>query len=176
MCASLVVLLPLVLQLQAQKIDIKYEKTADFSKLKTYAWIPGTPVFDPELDKYIHDRFVEELQHNGMIEAPFNSADVLVTYHAALNTDINAGNAVDPTFAASGGVPIAGHSIWQTTGSGGTHVTKGSIAFEILDRVANHPVWVGTAKRTVSDVRHERWNEIQKALDKLFRQFPPKRT
>ena len=173
-CTLLVFLLPLILQVEAQKIKIQYEKSTNFSKFKTYAWVPGTPVFDPHLDTYIQDRFAAELRRSGMIEAPVNTADVLVTYHAALSTDLSVGTALDPTFAASGGIPIAGHSIWETTGTGGAHVTKGSIAFEILDRGANRPVWIGTAKHTVSDAHHERWNEIEKALDKLFRRFPPK--
>lgn len=173
-CALLVFLLPLPPQLAAQKIKIEYEKTTDFSKFKTYAWVPGTPVFDPQMDAYIQNRFVEVLRRSGMIEAPVNAADVLVTYHAALSTDLNVGTALDPTFAASGGTPIAGHSIWETTATGGTHVTKGSIAFEILDRVAKRPVWIGTAKHTVSDVHHERWHDVEKALDKLLRHFPPK--
>jgi Domain of unknown function (DUF4136) len=173
-CALLVLPLPFVPQLAAQKIKIEYEKTTDFSKLKTYAWVPGTPVFDPQMDAYIQNRFVEALRRSGMIEAAVNAADVLVTYHAALSTDLNVGTALDPTFAASGGTPIAGHSIWETTATGGTHVTKGSIAFEILDRVAKRPVWIGTAKHTVSDQHHERWNDVEKALDKLLRHFPPK--
>jgi hypothetical protein len=171
-CAFLVVLLPLVLLVEAQKINIQYEKTIDFSKFKTYAWIPGTPVFDPHMDTYIQSRFVDELRRSGMIEAPVNAADLLVTYHAAVGTDLNVGTALDPTFAASGGIPIAGHSIWETTGTGGTHVTKGSIVLEILDRVTNRPVWIGTAKHTVSDAHHERWNEVEKALDKLFLRLP----
>ena len=173
-CALLLFLLPLVLQVEAQKIKIEYEKSTNFSKFKTYAWVPGTPVFDPQMDKYIEDRLVEAIRRSGMTEAPVNTADVLVTYHAALGTDLSVGTALDPTFAASGGVPIAGHSIWETTSTGGTHVTKGSIAFEILDRVAKRPVWIGTAKHTVSDSHHERWNDVEKALDKLLTKFPPK--
>ena len=172
--ALLFLLLPLVLQLEAQKIKIQYEKTTDFAKFKTYAWVPGTPVFDPHLDTYIQNRFVDVLRRSGMVEAPVSAADVLVTYHAAHGTDLNVGNALDPTFAASGGIPIAGHNIWETTSTGGTHVTKGSIAFEMIDRVANRPIWIGTAKHTVSDAPHERWNEIEKVLDKLFRRFPAK--
>jgi len=109
-----------------------------------------------------------------MIEAPADAADVLVTYHAAVNTDLSVGRALDPTFAASGGVPMAGHSIWETTGTGGTHVTKGSIVLEILARATNRPVWIGTAKHTVGDAHHERWNDVEKALDKLLLRFPPK--
>jgi len=174
-CALLVFVPPLVPQLAAQKIKIEYEKTADFSKFKTYAWVPGTPVFDPQMDAYIQNRLVEVLRRSGMIEAAVSAADVLVTYHAALSTDLNVGTALDPTFAASGGTPIAGHSIWETTATGGTHVTKGSIAFEILDRVAKRPVWIGTAKHSVSDAHQERWNDVEKALDKLLSHFPPKR-
>ena len=173
-CSLLVLLLSLSLSLEAQKIKIQCEKTTDFSKFKTYAWVPGTPVFDPQLDTYIHERLVEAVRNTGMTEAPINAADVLVTYHAAHGTDLSVGTALDPTFAASGGVPIAGHSIWETTGSGGTQVTKGSIAFEILDRGANRPVWIGTAKHTVSDSHQERWNDVEKALDKLLSRFPPK--
>jgi len=140
-------LLPLVLHLEAQKINIHYEKTTDFSKFKTYAWIPGTPVFDPHMDTYIQNRFVDELRRGGMIEAPVNAADLLVTYHPAVGTDLSVGAALDPTFAASGRIPMAGHSIWETAGAGATHVTKGSIAFEILDRVANHRVTISATSR-----------------------------
>lgn len=174
--AALVFLLPFVLQLEAQKIQVQCEKTTDFSKFKTYAWVPGTPVFDPQMDTYIQKRFIDVLRQSGMSEAPLSTADVLVTYHAAHSTDLTVGSAVDPTFAASGGIPMAGHSIWETSGTGGTHITKGSIAYEVVDRVAKRPVWIGTAKHKVSDAEHERWNDVQKALDKLLRRFPPKPT
>jgi len=72
--ALLVFLLTPVLQLEAQKIKIQYEKTKDFSEFKTYAWVPGTPVFDPQMDTYIRGRFVDALRRIGMIEAPINTA------------------------------------------------------------------------------------------------------
>jgi hypothetical protein len=113
------------------------------------------------------------LQQSGMTEARVGAADLLVTYHAAVNTDLSVGTAIDPTFAASGGVPTPGHSAWEVAGGGATHVTKGSLTIEMVDRAANRPVWSGTAKRTVSDMPHERWDQVQKALDRLFRRFPP---
>lgn len=173
-CAALIFPLLLIPQLDAQKVKIEYDKKTDFSKFKTYAWVPGTPVFDPHLDAYIKNSVIDMLRHLGMTEAPVNAADLLVTYHAAIGTDLSVGTAVDPTFAATGGTPMPGHSIWETAGgAAATHVTKGSLAFEILERAANRPVWTGTAKHTVSDTQHERWKQIQKALDKLFRHFPP---
>jgi hypothetical protein len=173
-CASLVFALLLVPQLDAQKVKIEYDKTTDFSKFKTFAWVQGTPLFDPELDVYVRNSITDMLRHIGMNEVPLNAADILVTYHAAVGTDISVGTALDPTFAATGGTPMPGHSIWETGGGAApAHVTKGSLVFEILDRAANRPVWTGVAKHTVKDTQHERSDQIQKALDKLFRSFPP---
>jgi hypothetical protein len=174
-CASLVFAPPLIPKLDAQKVKVEYDKTTDFSKFKTYAWVPGTPVFDPQLDAYIRNSVIDMLRHIGMSEAPVNAADLLVTYHAAVGTDLSVGTALDPTYAATGGTPMPGHSVWETAGGAApTHVSKGSLAFEILDRAANRPIWTGIAKQTVGDTQHERWKQVQKALDKLFRSFPPK--
>jgi len=173
-CASLVFALLLAPQLDAQKVKIEYDQTTDFSKFKTFAWVQGTPLFDPELDAYVRNSITDMLRHMGMTEVPVSVADILVTYHAAIGTDISVGTALDPTFAATGGTPMPGHSIWETSGGAApAHVTKGSLVFEILDRVANRPVWTGVAKHTVKDTQHERSDQIQKALDKLFRSFPP---
>ncbi len=173
-CACLVFALPLIPRLEAQKVKIEYDKTTDFSKFKTYAWVQGTPLFDPQLDAYVRNSISDMFRHMGMTEAPVNAADILVTYHAAAGTDLNVGTALDPTFAATGGVPLPGHSVWETAGgAAATHVNKGSLAFEILDRQANRPIWTGIAKGSVSDSQHERREQIQKALDKLFRSFPP---
>jgi hypothetical protein len=161
------------LQLSAQKVRVEFDKTTNFSKYKTYAWVDGTPVFDPQLDAYIKDTVIGVLRHSGMTETGVSEASLLVTYHAAINTNLSVGTALDPTFAASGGTPMPGHSVWEVAGSGATHVTKGSLTVEILDRVANHPIWTGTAKHTVDDRPHEHWKQLQKALDKLFRSFPP---
>ena len=162
------------LPLAAQKVKIDYDKTADFSKFKTYAWVQGTPVFDPGLDAYIKKSINDMLQHLGMTETSVGTADLVVTYHAAVGTDISVGTALDPTFAATGGVPMAGHSIWETAGGAApTHIHKGGLAFEMLDRGANRPIWKGTANHSISDKPSERFSQVQKALDKLFHDFPP---
>jgi hypothetical protein len=169
-----IVLLSPGLQLAAQKVKIDYDKTTDFAKFKTYAWVQGTPVMDPRLDTYIKKSLNDMFQHIGMTEASVSTADIVVTYHAAVNTDLSVGTALDPTFAASGGVAIPGQSIWETAGgAAAAHVTKGGLAFQILDRAANRTIWTGTAQHTVSDKPSERWDQVQKALDKLFRTFPP---
>jgi hypothetical protein len=37
----------------AQRVKFDYDKSADFAKFKTSAWIKGTPAANPNLDLYI---------------------------------------------------------------------------------------------------------------------------
>src|SRR5215469_4085740 len=158
-----------------RKAEIVYDKTVDFSKYKTYAWVQGFPAIDPRMDLYITHSVNDVLQRSGMKEVKVNEADLIITYNAARDSDLSVGTALDPTYAATGGVPLSGSSIWQTSSTGGvsTHVHKGSLNFEILDRKANKPIWSGTAKDSVSDKPGEHLSQVQKALDDLFRDYPP---
>jgi hypothetical protein len=160
--------------LAGKKYQIDYDKTTDFTKFETYAWVPGTPVIDPRIDAYIKNSVADVLNRSGLTETTFGKADLLVTYHAAVGMDISIGTAIDPTYAASGGIPAPGQSVWQLSGAGiSTYVRKGSLTFLILDKAANRPIWTGTASDTVSDKLADRWKQVQKALDGLFRDYPP---
>jgi Domain of unknown function (DUF4136) len=165
----------LVTPLVAKKFDVTYDKSTDFSKFKTYVWIPGTPVYDPRIDKYIKDSVNQVLQKSGLSAADFIHADLVVTYHAASGSNVSIGTALDPTFAASGGVPVPGQDMWQTSNVGGvsTLVRKGNITFEILDRSANRAIWSGTAKGTIAESSGLRFEQLSDALGRLFAQFPP---
>lgn len=170
------VLLTFTPQLAAKKkVEIVYDKAVDFSKYKTYAWVQGFPAIDPRMDLYITHSVNDVLLRSGLKEVKVSEADLVVTYNAARDSDLSVGTALDPTYAATGGVPLSGSSIWVTSSTGGvsTHVRKGSLNFEILDRKANKPIWVGTAKDTISDKPGDQLSQVQKALDDLFHDYPP---
>lgn len=67
----------------AQKVSLKYDKSADFSKFKTYAWVQGTPVADPTLDLYIKGAVDGMLAKKEMRKVAPEQADIFLTYHAA---------------------------------------------------------------------------------------------
>jgi hypothetical protein len=172
-------LLALTPQLAAKKkAEIVYDKTVDFSKYKTYAWVQGIPVIDPRIDHYITHSVDDVLGRSALTQVKVNEADLIVTYNAARDSDLSIGTVLDPTYAATGGVSPTGTSIWVTPSSGGvpTHVHKGSLNFEILDRKANKPIWTGTAKGSISDKPGDHWSQVQKALDDLFHDYPPTTT
>ena len=174
-----VLLLAFTPQLAAKKkAHIVYDKTVDFSRYKTYAWVKGFPMIDPRMDQYIIRSVDDALRGSGLTETKVSGADLVITYNAARDSNLSVGTALDPTFAATGGVPLSGHSVWETSNTGGvsTHVRKGSLNFEILDRKANKTIWSGTAKDTISDKPGDQWSQLQKALDDLFHDYPPTAT
>jgi Domain of unknown function (DUF4136) len=162
-------------QLTAQKVHVDFDKGTDFSRLKTYAWVRGTPANNPNMDFYIKNVVTEFLRRKGITEADFTKADSLITYHAARDADIAVAGSLDPTYAASGGVPLPNQSVWSSSPSGipASFVRKGSLGFQILDKAANKVVWTGTAQGTLKEKVPERLDQIDKALGKLFERYPP---
>ena len=77
-----VALVPMVLL--AQRTSFDYDKTADFSSIKTFALKDGTKVGDPLIDKRIVAAIEAELAAKGLTAAAANP-DVTVTYHVAFD-------------------------------------------------------------------------------------------
>ena len=93
--------------LLAQSVTFDFDRAANFSSFKTYAWTRGNPVGD-ELN---HQRIVRaidaQLAAKGLvrIEAPAKP-DVLVAYHASFDRDLQI-NAFGRAGARSPGAPAA---------------------------------------------------------------------
>lgn len=156
------------------KIHVDYDKSSDFSRFKTYAWVRGTPVNNPNLNLYIKSSVAELLRRKGLAEADFSKADSLITYDAATDADVAVSGSLDPSYAATGGVPLTEQSVWSnSTGMPASFVRKGSIGFRILDKAANCVVWTGTAQGTIKERMAERLDQINKTLVKLFEHYPP---
>src|SRR6516225_5492951 len=64
-----VLLLVFTPQLAAKKkARIVYDKTVDFSRYKTYAWVQGFPMIDPKMDQYIIRSVNDALRSSGLTE------------------------------------------------------------------------------------------------------------
>ena len=176
-CKLVVVLLCLLGPMTAQKVSVDYDKAADFTKLKTYAWTKGTPAANPNMDMHIKASVDSMLQQKGMRKVEqSDEADILLTYHAASNADLFLGGPSDPTFSATGGVPIPGQTVWSPApGMSPTSnlVQKGSIVFQMYDRSTQHLIWTSRAQGTLDDRRTEKLQQVNKTLNKIFDRFPP---
>ena len=161
-----------------QKVKVTYDKNEDFSKFKTYAWVAGTPVASPQWNTLIRDNIDSHLKEDGLAEiADPKSADLLVNYHAASNTDLQLNQATDPTYAMYGGTPLPG----DTPFSSGTiappvafTVQKGTLAVHLFDRQQHKIVWVGKATGAVADTTNKKMKQVDKIMTEMFKKYPVK--
>jgi hypothetical protein len=160
----------------AQKVTIDFDKGTDFSRSKTYAWIKGTPVGNPSLDLYIMAVGDHQLAQKGLTKVEAKDADLLITYHAASNAEINATLLDNDSYAYSLGLPqttvVTGWALPQQ--STARLIRKGTLAFEIIDRQRHELIWTGSAKVKLDEKRSKALDQLDKALIKLFEGYPPR--
>jgi len=158
-----------------QKVTFDFDKATDFSAAKTYAWIKGTPASNPNLDLYIMAVGDHQLTQKGLTKVEAKDADLLITYHAASNTDINVSVLDNAAYAFSLGVPATTVVTWtlppQSTNA--RYIHKGNLAFEIIDRKRHELIWTGSTKLKLDQKRSKALDQLDKALIKVFDSYPP---
>src|SRR4030095_11160260 len=69
----------------AQKILIDSDKSANFSKFKTYAWQAGTPAQNPLMNDRIIAAIDMQMANKGLVKVDAEKMpDLIVVYHAAV--------------------------------------------------------------------------------------------
>ena len=146
----------------AQDVTYDYDKTADFTALTTYAWVNGTRVGDELNHQRIVSAVDSQLAAKGVheVEAIAN-AELLVTYHALVTHEVAvSGNRLGVNRWASARVQ---------------DVPVGALVVELTDASTHAVVWRGIASKDL-DVKaspEQREKNINKAVEKLFKHYPP---
>jgi hypothetical protein len=154
----------------AQSVSYDFDKSADFSKLRTYAWTAGTEIKDELNHKRIVAAVDAELAARGMVKVEADAGpDVLVAYHASFDRDLQ----------ISGFSSGFGPYRFGPARSGSARVEEilvGTLVVDVIDAKAHTIVWRGTATKEV-DVKaspEKRDKNIKKGAEKLFKSFPPR--
>ena len=171
----------------AQKVEIKTYKDekADFTAIKTYAWLPPAPIVQnvaPELSNPtlsqealgppIMAAVDRELAARGLKQADRDTADVHVTYFAALATGFSQTYLGEYYGYVTGwGSPIA-PGLAPSTST--TVYEKGTVLVDIVQRAAKRAIWRGTAVTRINQDRtlKERVARINDAAERMFERFP----
>lgn len=152
---------------QAQTVSYDYDRTADFSQLRTYAWVPGSNLRDELNHKRIVDAIDAQMAARGIVRVDQTEhPDMLIAYHAAFNTNLEING------FSSGPVGYR----WGRSSARVEEVVMGTLAVVMLDADTRGLLWRGIATREV-DVNanpEKRTKNINKAIDKLFKTYPPK--
>lgn len=173
------------------QLQLDYDRETDFSRYKTYAWIPesrSSPNLSPALNDLIDARIKKNvndvLASKGYTEVPPGQADFLAAYNNVYERKMDI-----ETF---GGYSYFPSTYWRSTCRGGfgpsrwgdpyyvepsTYVeyyTEGTLVLDIIDRVSNKLVWRGTAVRTVDEDTPEALDrKIRESVSRLLEKFPP---
>lgn len=151
----------------AQKIDVQFDSSADFSKYKTFAIRKGTlnsrnPALNSELvQKQIEADIRKDLTARGLTEATGEAADLNVFFHFGSQR-----KAEMEAFPAG----------WRGWGTRWARVpyAEGTLVIDLRDPVPRSLVWRGIASEEKSDAA-----DIQKKLDKMvekaIEKYPPKK-
>ena len=168
------------------EIRTGHDKSADFSSLKTYAWMESSDTSTgdwqddfPRIQPTILEAVDQELAAKGYERSTAAVADFVIGYHVAVvkKTEVS-------TIDSRSGYSPAGSWDYRhgreaaANVPSGTYVRefeRGTLALSIADPVARHVIWRGWAQadihRTTSPEHRER--RVRKAVHEMLSQFPP---
>jgi len=164
--------------LGAQKVEVGYDKSVDFSKFKTYTRLePSTPPTRPVLYRIVVSSIDSQLSAKGLQRVDSNGD---LTLELAGGVDYGIAVASGPPLTSShGGSPPAINSTMWTGANGGQGELmpaqpEGSLQLQFIDRAANEVVWSGTVNQALDQQDKGKSLELaSKAVTKLLKRFPP---
>lgn len=167
--AFLSILFLLIAPAFSQEIHYNYDHSANFMAYRTYQWleIPGANAPDQLVDQDIRRAIDQQLALKGMVKVN-EDADLLVGYVAVVREQTN----ID--LSRMGGGPL-----WLGSGTvqGQTSTTPvGTLVVILHDPEREQLVWRGDVSKTL-DLKKDpdkNYRALQKALTKLFQNYPPR--
>jgi hypothetical protein len=160
----------------AQKVQTGYDKSAAFSKYKTFAFIPRvTPAMNPAIAALIDANVEYELNQKGLRKVESNP-DLLVKVYGGPGEVQSSFAAADPSHLATGGYPMPGTTMWAGSlpATPNPQVVHGSLSVDLVDASQKHIVWRGTAKGKMDyDKRSKILDKASKAVEEMFKKYPP---
>jgi Domain of unknown function (DUF4136) len=166
----------------AQDVRYNFDQNADFSKYKTYKWVTlkNAAKLDDLLDKQIKAAVDAELAQKGLTKVEDENADLYVGYQAAVNQEkqftsyssdwgYGGGWYRGGWYGSSGGMST-------TTGQTST-IYKGQLAIDMYDSANHSLVWRGLGSKTIDPKAKpdKQQKNLQKAVDKILKNYPPTR-
>jgi hypothetical protein len=147
----------------AQNVKTDADPSAPFSAYKTYSWTMGTQSLESLGEQRIRSAVDGQMSAKGFRLATDETPDVYMATHVLTHQE--------PQVIANGFGP------WAFGGGFGTidvnTLVQGTLVVDMYDAKTKKMVWRGVATNTVSDKPSKNTSLINKAVDKMFRRYPP---
>jgi Domain of unknown function (DUF4136) len=153
----------------AQSVNYDYDKSADFSRFKTYAWVRGTESKDELNHKRVVSAIDSQLAAKGLSRVEGErGADLLVAYHANFDENIQ----INGYSSGFGGPRLGNFSGTATT----QRIVTGTLVVDMMNAGSGAIVWRGVAEHDLNPGAkpEKRDKNITKATEKIFKNYPPK--
>jgi hypothetical protein len=163
----------------AQDVRYDFDKDKDFSRYKTYKWVPikGADQPDELTARSVMSAIDAELATKGLTKTEGDTADLYVGFQTAIGqekefTSYNTGWGYGGGWG--GGWYGGGMSSTTTYGSTST-VYVGQLDLSMYDPAQKQLVWRGVASKTLDPKAkpEKKQKNITKAVAKLLKNFPP---
>ena len=153
----------------AQDVKVDFDRKADFSTIKTFAVKIGTSWNNEISEKRILEEIQQTLTEKGWKAADPAAADAIVLLHGAtekqrtLNTFYSGGY---------GGYRYRGVGMGSATTTVSEYLV-GTLVVDIFDAKSKALLFRGTASDELSDKPEKNIKKVEKAAEKMFKDFPP---
>jgi hypothetical protein len=153
-----------------QDIKKDYDHDFDFSQLHTFSVEIGTPWGNQLAENRAKEIVTNALTQKGWTPADKSTADAQVIIHGATGTKKSLN-----TFYSGG---YAGYG-WGGFGAPGTATTTvneyrvGTMVVYVFSAKDKRLVFRGSAQDEISDKPEKNTKKVEKAVDKMFKDFPP---
>ena len=155
-----------------QDVHYNYDRGANFGGFKTYQWVQlPDAVSDQLIDRDIKRAVDEQLGQKGLTKVE-KGADLYVGYHALINLEKGVNLSALGTRGAPGG--WGGFDNGTVTGQTST-IRVGMLLVDLYDASKKQLIWRGDANKTI-DLKKDpakNYKNLQKAVAKLFKNYPP---
>ena len=152
----------------AQKTEIDFDRNADFANYHTYTWETSPNPAKGAWNQRILDAIDQQLQAKGLKKVDANP-DMWVVYSNSVRDEkqvVGVGYGLSPTWGWNNGTGPAFHN---------TFVSKvGTLVVEMADAKNKQALWRGSVSDTISDNTDKNIKNLDKAVAKLFKGYPPK--
>ena len=149
----------------AQRTRIEYDHNEDFAAFHTYGWQPSPEPGKGVWNQHIIDAVDKQLQAKGLTKVDSNP-DVWVVYSRSIHQDrsaLSGGYVVGGGEAGFAGVPAEP-----------TTFKEGTLVVELGNPKTKQVLWRGSVTNTLSDNSNKNLKGLDKAVAKLFGDYPPK--
>ena len=167
----------------AQDVRYNFAQGEDFSKYKTYKWVDlkGVDHANELTEKQVKKAIDTSLATKGLQKVDSDAADLYLDIQTAVGTEkqftsYNTGWGYGPGWGGGWYGYGGGMSSTTTTGSTST-IYVGQLGLDMYDSAKKELVWRGVASKTIDPKAkpEKQQKNITKAVDKLLKNYPPKK-